>query len=578
MDRKVGQPAQGMRVALGQLANRVGEPWVNAHRILEMISWAEVQGADCVVFPELALPGYSPEDHVLRREFLIEVERALRWLAERTGPVPAVVGTIRPVAPRFSLDSVERHVTIAAAVLCDGSVRGYYDKVLLPTHDGFSEGRNFLPGETPDALWRLGDVVAGISICADIWRPGEGPPAVQAAAGAQVLLVPNASPYHRGMLGERLERVRAVARANRIPVVYVNGVGGGHTDAVFDGGSFVVDSEGGLIHRGPQFEEAQACVDIPLPEPRDFGHSPIVVHTYGKGAARGTKRAAPGPDAGIRRSSAVEQSPVEEIWWALVCGTRDFAMKNGFGGAVVCLSGDVSSAVTAAVAAEALGPANVLGVAVSANDVTPEGVAGAPALAASLGIRFDVAELGPVVDELLERLRSLMGPGPDTRTLKALGRRLRAAYLQALADELGYVLLATANKTGLAIAPATEGDAGVFAPLKDCLYSLVLELARRCDERGVIPAAIIDGAVDGRSELRAPLAAVDWLITAYVEKRQGRSEILAAGPDDDGVVLRILRAIENAELERRQAPPGVTVTKRPFASRQIPLTPSRPRP
>src|SRR5688572_18285378 len=234
-----GASPDTLRVAGIQLENVVGDLNGNATRILDGMRWAEDQAADVVVFPELALTGYPLADLVLRNEFVDAAMTKLRMLAEKSGATPAVVSTIDRVSPRRSWDTRDRDVAIGAAVLCDGELRGVYHKTLLPNYEVFNEARNFAPGRHPEKLWRIGEAVAGIAICEDSWS-GDGPPELQSAAGARILIVPNASPFHVEKPGGRLALVSAVAKRNGTPFIYVNSVGG-QDELVFDGGSLIVD-------------------------------------------------------------------------------------------------------------------------------------------------------------------------------------------------------------------------------------------------------------------------------------------------------------------------------------------------
>lgn len=269
---------QTLRVAVAQLPNRVGDLAGNTRRIAEAMDWAERRaGADVLVLPELALTGYGLGDLVLHREFLDDANDALHELAAKSGRMTTVVSTVERVPPQRSWDTAERQVAISAALLAGGSLRGSYHKHLLPMYDLFDEARTFAPGQHPDQLWRLGDVVAGVAICEDLWSP-DGPPEAQSVAGAQILLVPNASPFHRGKAAGRLANTQAVALRNGLPVVYVNFVGG-QDEVAFDGGSIVVDGEGTLLHRGREFAEDRFWLDVPVAPPRPLTGPVTNVHT-----------------------------------------------------------------------------------------------------------------------------------------------------------------------------------------------------------------------------------------------------------------------------------------------------------
>ena len=367
-----------LRVAAAQLPNRVGDLEGNAERIAEAMVWAEQEAqADVLVLPELVLTGYPLADLILHREFVDDAEEALDWLASRSRRMTTILSTIDRVPLQRSWDTRERDVSIAAKLLCDGEVRGCYHKVLLPVYDLFDEARNFAPGSRPNLVWRIGDVVAGVSICEDMWSP-DGPPEAQSAAGAQILFVPNASPFHRGKARSRLDLTRKVAIRNGLPVVYVNFVGG-QDDVVFDGGSIIVDGEGALLARGAEFAEEWFIVEVPVAEPRPIGDSLSNVHTRPTLHRELPKYREPRPP----------MEDLEAVWNTLVMGVCDYTARNGFKGVALGLSGGIDSAVAAMVAADALGPESVLAVAMPAPDTPDEARDDAEDLARNLSIAFD---------------------------------------------------------------------------------------------------------------------------------------------------------------------------------------------
>ena len=260
--RSSPEPTDVLRVAGVQLENVVGDLAGNAERILDGMRWAESEGADVVVFPELALTGYPVADLVVREEFVESAREKLAMLAAESGRTAVLVGTVDRVPPRRSWDTHDRDVAIGQAILSHGEQRGIYHKTLLPNYEVFNEARNFAPGGKPGRVWRIGSAVAGIAICEDAWS-GDGPPEAQAANGARILILPNASPFHLEKPSGRRALVSQVAQRNGTPVVYVNCVGG-QDDLVFDGGSIVVDSEGDLLYRAAQFTPERFCLDVPL--------------------------------------------------------------------------------------------------------------------------------------------------------------------------------------------------------------------------------------------------------------------------------------------------------------------------
>ena len=555
-----------LRVAAAQLPNCVGDLDGNARRILDAMRWAEQQDADVIVFPELALTGYALADLATHEDFVRRSLDVLDELAAASGRTAAVVSTIVRVPPRRSWDTRERSLAIGAAVLADGELRGTYRKVLLPNYEIFDEARTFAPGDRPGALWRLGDTVAGISICEDAWS-GDGPPELQAAGGAQILLVPNASPFHQEKHTGRLSLASQVARRNGTPFVYVNCVGG-QDELVFDGGSIVVGADGELLHRAPQFTEDRFVVDVPVGRKRTVTGHVTTVYTRPSPTREPLPRVTPPEPA----------SSDEQVWQALVIGTRDFVRRNGAGGVTLGLSGGIDAAVTAAVAADALSPHEVLAVAMPGPDSPQEELEDARKLAAALGIRFGLVPLREatsiVGDELAGVLRDRLGE----RARTGLEARTRAAILWAICDQLGHLPLATGNKSELSIGSASlHGDmAGAFAPLKDCPKVLLHRLARLRNRRDpVIPQRVLaraSGAPGDDGSEGPPFDELDAVVERYIEGGETEIDRIAEG-FDPAVVRGVLQLVDDAELERRQTPPGVRITQRAFGQDfRMPIT------
>lgn len=555
-----------LRVAGAQLHPAVGDLRGNAEQIADAMAWAEEREADVLVLPELCLTGYPLQDLASREDFAAAAAERLAELAARSGRTATLVGTIDRVPPRRSWDTRVRSVSVAQAIICDGGVRGVYHKVLLPSYDVFEEGRMFAAGDRPAALWRIGDVVAGISICEDMWSE-DGPPEAQAAAGAQIIFAPNSSPFYRGKPEARRELTSTVARRNGVPVVYVNCIGG-QDDLVFDGGSIVVDAGGTLVHRARQFEPDRFCLDLSV-SARPTRERPTTVH------ARPPRPAAPlGPDAdpGPR-----EQLPeIEQVWRGLVLGVREFARQNGFERAVLGLSGGIDSAVCAAIVAEALGPGRVRGVSLPAPESPPDATRDAERLARSLGIDYLCIDLGPMMSALGAGLAPLRDP--EQRARSEVLARARAVVLGEIADEEGRLWLATGNKSELSIgAAAAFGDlAGHYAPLKDCTKTLVYELAAWLDRDGGV---LLEGILRRAPSLwdRAgielpPYDVLDPIVERYID-RGARVEELAGDGFDPETVRGVLQLVDDAAFERRLLPPGVKVTPVAFGmDRRMPIT------
>jgi NAD+ synthase (glutamine-hydrolysing) len=559
-----------LRVAIGQLPVAVGDIPGNTTRIAETMDWAEEHEVDVLVLPELVLTGYPVSDLVLHREFVAEAEAATDELAARAGTTTTVLSTVSRVPPRRAWDTVERTVSISAVLLNRGERRGTYHKVLLPTYGAFDEGRNLAPGSEPGAIWLLGDVVAGVAICEDLWS-GDGPPEAQARGGAQVLLVPNASPYHRSKREGREHLASQVAWRNGVPLVYANFVGG-QDDIVFDGSSLVMGADGELLYRAPAFVEHRAFVDVPLPPPRPISGPLRTVHSV------------PLPER-PRLHAPVSAEPLDElveVWQALRSGTRDFATRNGYRRAVLGLSGGIDAALTAMLAADAFGPGRVLGVAMPGPETPAEELADARELAESLGIGFAVVPLGPLMDTTEQALGAAMGQvertAPEALDSGPRAARLRAGILAAISDAHGHLVLATANKTELSIGAATlRSDAiGGFAPFRDCPKTLLYRLGEHEDVgRGRIPERVLSKRTSAQERLGASLPSyetLDTIVQRYVQYGDGVEDLVARGFDAE-IVLDVLGRVDAAESRRRQSPPGVTISPRAFGTdRRMPIT------
>jgi len=550
-----------IRVAGAQLDLTVGDITGNEALIAGAVRRATEAGADVILLPELALPGYPPEDLVLRRDFVEANLQALHRLAPLADGISVVVGFLDFASGPGSRapDAEGREVANAAAILADGRVAGVYHKVLLPNYGVFDEDRYFVMGTEPARTWEIAGATVGVSVCEDIWVP-DGPPAQQAQAGARVLLNINASPFHRGKAVEREEMLAARARDTGAAVVYLNLIGG-QDELVFDGASVVIAGDGQLIHRSPQFEEDFFVVEVPV------GDEPVEIGTI-----------------------APLLEPTEEVYRALTTGLRDYCSKNGFGGVVIQLSGGIDSAVTAAVASDALGPESVWGVAMPTRFSSQHSIDDARALAESLGIRFDVIPIDDVFAAHLNALSDLFedtGFGVPEENLQA---RARGAIIMAISNKFGPMALATGNKSEMAVGYATlYGDmVGGYSVLKDVFKGLVYELARWRNKDGeVIPQNSIDKPPSAElrpdqrdSDSLPPYEVLDAILERYVEDDLGIIDIIDAGYDPD-LVLKVARMVDHSEYKRRQAAPGVKITTKAFGKdRRLPITnkyrPSRP--
>lgn len=542
-----------LKVAGAQINLTVGDLEGNEARIAEAMDRAEGAGADVLLLPEMAITGYPPEDLVLRRDFVASSIATMRRLARHSRRVTTVVGFVDfATGPGSrSEDSEPREVANAAAVLTGGEVVGVYHKVHLPNFGVFDEDRYFVTGSDPSRVWEMAGVPVGVSICEDIWLD-DGPPSRQARAGARVLLNINASPFHRGKAVEREQMLGSRARAGRASVVYLNLVGG-QDELVFDGASVAIAADGAVLHRSPQFEEDFFVVEVP------FGEEPAVVGEV-----------------------APLLEPTEEVYRALTVGLRDYCAKNGFRQVVVGLSGGVDSALTATVAADALGPENVWGISMPSRFSSPHSKEDALALADNLGIRFDVVDIDGIFAAYLDALSGVFAESEFGTAEENLQARARGAVLMAVSNKHGPLVLATGNKSEMAVGYSTlYGDmVGGFSVLKDVFKGLVYELARWRNKEGlVIPQSSIDKAPSAElrpeqldSDSLPPYELLDAILERYVEDDLGVAEIVGEGYDPE-TVLNVARMVDHNEYKRRQAAPGVKITTKAFGKdRRLPIT------
>ncbi len=564
-----------MRVALGQINPVVGDLGGNAERIIAALEIAEEAGADVAVFPELAITGYPPEDLLLKPGFVADNLVALSKVAAATGRCVAVVGFVDEQVDLYN----------AAAVCASGEVRGVYHKQELPNYGVFDEQRYFASGGGATQLFGIAGVRVGISVCEDAWNP-QGPIAAQAAAGAELVININASPYYLDRLMEREQMLATRAADASCGLVYLNCVGG-QDELVFDGASLVFDASGRLVASLPQFAEELAVVDLDvrpvyrkrLLDPR--GHhsaSPLPVFNV-------TVEPRTGPDAPRLPSPKAVRLPTEaEVYQALVVGTRDYVRKNGFGDVVIGLSGGIDSSLVAAVAADALGPEHVHGVSMPSRYSSDGASSDAARLAANLGIDFRTVAIEPAHAALLDMLAPDFAGLPAGLTEENLQSRIRGVILMALSNKLGWLVLTTGNKSEVAVGYSTlYGDtAGGFAVIKDVAKTMVYQLCawRNRQEPGpVIPPDVLSKPPS--AELRPdqrddqslpPYDVLDPVLLAYVEDDLTASELVDAGFDEE-LVRHVVRLVDLAEYKRRQTPPGVRVTPKAFGrDRRMPIT------
>jgi NAD+ synthase (glutamine-hydrolysing) len=566
-----------LRLALAQLNAVVGDLDGNRERILSALERARAATADLVVFPELAVTGYPPEDLLLRPGFVRAARESLEEVARATDGLVALVGT-----PWF-----DRDLANACAVCAGGEVRAVYRKQFLPNYGVFDEHRYFAEGRDL-VLLRFGDAHVGITICEDVWQPG--PPATDLAlAGAQLLVNLSASPYHVGKAEDREEMLVTRARDTSSFLAFCNLVGG-QDELVFDGHSLVLDDAGEVVARAPGFEEHLLVCDV---EPElAMGRRLRDVRRRELDRSRETsptletvdlpavaERASEPPGAGAVTPFEPE---LEQMRLALRLGLRDYVVKNGFRELVVAVSGGIDSAVTATLCVDAVGPERVHCVSMPSRFSSEKTRADARALAQSLGCDFREIPIERAVEALHDALREPAG-GLEGLAAENLQARVRGVLLMALSNTYGWLVVSTGNKSELAVGYSTlYGDmVGGFALLKDVFKTDVFRLARYLNERAgreLVPASTIARAPS--AELRPdqrdedsipPYAVLDRVLEAYVELDHSREELLE--DFDRDVVESTLALVDRAEYKRRQAPPGVKLRPKAFGrDRRTPIT------
>lgn len=550
-----------IRVALGQLNFTVGDIDGNAARSISAIRESTERGAQILVLPELTLTGYPPEDLVLKTGFVRANRQALEAVASHTGHLLTILGFV---------DADEKYLYNAAAICHSGEVKAVYRKQLLPNYGVFDERRYFEPGDG-HTLIDTGNGVIGVCVCEDIWSP-TGPAIAQGDAGAQVVLNINASPFHKGKVEERAIMLGERARRSSASIVYVNVVGG-QDELVFDGGSLVIDSEGHLVSRLVQFEERLEIVGVPLGRSRSLNANNVHRLALSLREADGSIDATPVEDP-------LDES--EEVYRALELALRDYITKNGFTRVALGMSGGIDSTLVATICTDALGPENVLGVAMPSEFSTTHSVDDARELADNLGIRLLTIPIKSVYHSFLDSLRDSFGdeePGLAEENLQA---RIRGTLLMTISNRYGHLIIATGNKSENAVGYATlYGDmAGGFALIRDLFKHEVYALCRwRNKLSRVIPENVLvkppsaELRHDQRDEDSLPAYEVlDPILQSYIEHDEGVNEIVARGFDEQ-VVIDVIALVDRAEYKRRQAPPGPKVTVKSFGrDRRLPIT------
>jgi NAD+ synthase (glutamine-hydrolysing) len=569
-----------IRVGIAQINSTVGDLSGNTQKIMQFIDQAKSLGVDLLTFPELAITGYPPEDLLLKPQFIKQNRESLNKIMERSSDIALVVGFV---------DS-EGDIYNAAAMLYNNKLAGIYHKIYLPNYGVFDENRYFQAG-TNYSIFNIYGVGMGITICEDMWYEA-GPALVQAYAGAKVLINISASPYHAGK-GLFRERMLATRASDSMAIVVHNNLVGGQDELVFDGNSLIINEKGEVIARGKQFEEDIVVADLDvesvfrsqLHDPRRRKETPWVKEKLQEAAkieVSSEYLAIARPSLPPRRVERLDD--LAEIYQALVLGIRDYVRKNGFEKVVIGLSGGVDSSLVAAIAVDAIGAENVIGVSMPSRYSSPGSKSDAKALARNLGIEFKVIPIEKAFSSYLETLAEPFKDIQPDVTEENIQARIRGNILFALSNKFGWLVLACSNKSETATGYTTlYGDmAGGFIPLKDVPKTLVVELARyknRQAGKEVIPVAVLTKAPS--AELRPdqkdidtlpPYEVLDLILKAYVEDDVTIDQIIAMGFDRD-IVTKVARLVDRNEYKRRQAAPGIKITPRDFGrDRRLPIT------
>jgi NAD+ synthase (glutamine-hydrolysing) len=577
-----------LRVALAQINVTVGDLEGNTQKILAYMQQAHAAGSHIVCTPELALTGYPPEDLLLKPGFVAAQLRKLDELVNASRDLPGLTVVIGFV-------DRDHDIYNAAAIIHEGKLFGTYHKHYLPNYGVFDENRYFQSGRKAP-IFLINGVQVGINICEDVWYP-TGPMTLQAHAGAEVIVNINGSPYYAGKGIFREEMLATRAADNGVIVVYLNMVGG-QDELVFDGDSMVFNEQGTLIARAREFAEEMLIVDLDtasvfrsrLHDPRrrqerlqeDANVVPIIKISDER--SHEPLLEPPSHPLGAPQRIEPKMEPLEEIYAALVLGTRDYIRKTGFKKALIGLSGGIDSSLTAAIAVDALGAENILGISMPSGYSSEGSKTDAQELAENLGIEFLTIPIEETFRTSLKMLKPAFGESDPGLAGENLQARIRGNILMSISNKFGAIVLTTGNKSEMATGYCTlYGDmAGGFAVLKDVLKTLVFELSvyrNTLGEKPVIPETVIEKPPS--AELRPeqkdtdslpPYEILDPILKAYAEDDRSFEEILAMGFEHK-TVERVMRLVDLSEYKRRQAPPGVKITTRAFGrDRRLPIT------
>ena len=555
-----------IRIAGAQKSFPVGAIQKNKQTILDCFEAAEEKEADILIFPELALTGYPPEDLLLRESFVGKNFAVLEELAEFSSSTSGVVGFVDRNLDDNHTDKQKRDIANAAAIIQNGDVKGIYHKCFLPNYSVFDEARYFAKGNNPGNVFWYEDIGIGISICEDIWIE-DGPSSQQVENGASLIININASPYDQNKTDLRRELVVKQAKKLGVPIIYLNMVGG-QDELVFDGGSFVVDGKGEIIYQAQQFDEELFYIDLDLE-----------VKEQPKGSILEIRQKASELDL---PQSAQLLSKNESLYSALKLGLFDYVSKNNFEKVLVGLSGGIDSALTATIAVDSLGSDNVVGVALPSKYNTEESLVDARLLAENLDIEFKVIEIEEIVNIFRNTLKESVNDELGQTTDENIQSRVRGNILMALSNQTGAMVVSTGNKSEMAVGYSTlYGDlAGGFALLKDLYKTEVYNLANfRNSISSVIPQNTIDK--EPSAELRPDqfdkdslpeYELLDEILRMYIEEDSSSEKIISTGIDEN-IVYDVLSKVDRNEYKRKQVAPGVKLTEKAFGKdRRMPIT------
>ncbi|MBN1253689.1 MAG: NAD+ synthase [Deltaproteobacteria bacterium] len=573
---------KSIRIALAQINATVGDLAGNAHKIEEGIQQARMLGVDLLAFPELAVTGYPPEDLLFMPRFVQQNLKTVGEIAKAARGLTVVVGFV----------DKQDDIYNAAALIHDGKLSAVYHKVFLPNYSVFDEDRYFQAGREA-LVFELRGVKVGVSICEDIWHAGDPLKTEMVIGDAEVIININASPFHAGKQKARYRMISSQASDNAAIIAYVNMVGG-QDELVFDGNSMIIDPKGALVAQAHSLAEDLLVVDLDaetvfkarLHDPRRRKEKQALTpdHIPLKTVRLPEAKRKTAYKPVLESHQPIQYDEVAEIYQALVVGTRDYCLKNGFQKVFIGLSGGIDSALVAAIAVDALGGKHVTGVAMPSLYSSAESMEDARQLADNLGIQLLEVPIGPIFDSYIETTKPLFQGRKLDTTEENIQARIRGNIVMALANKFGALVLATGNKSELSTGYCTlYGDmAGGFAVIRDCPKTLVYKLAEyknKKEGKEIIPARIIQK--EPSAELRPdqkdtdtlpPYELLDPILQAYVEEDKGANEIVALGYDPQ-IVRDVIDRVDHNEYKRRQGPPGIKITPRALGKdRRLPIT------